>query len=70
MSRPEYPTSIRLSTAHKRALRKHAAAYHHSLAGLIQMILIQWLEAKEKNENSADNHDHQRPDGPLSLPGA
>jgi len=47
MARPEHPTSIRLTSADKRRLRKHADKYKHSLAGLIQMILMQWLEKQE-----------------------
>jgi hypothetical protein len=50
MPRPEYPTSIRLTSADKRRLRKHADKFKHSLAGLIQMILMQWLEAQEKRQ--------------------
>lgn len=48
MARPEYPTSIRLTSVDKRRLRKHANKYKHSLAGLIQMILLQWLTAQEQ----------------------
>jgi hypothetical protein len=43
----EYPTSIRLTTADKRKLRKHASRWQLSLAGLIQMVLRQWLEKQE-----------------------
>jgi hypothetical protein len=50
MARPEYPTSIRLASADKRRLRKHADKFKHSLAGLIQMILMQWLETQEKKD--------------------
>ena len=50
MSRPEYPTSIRLTVIDKRRLRKQADKYKHSLAGLIQMILMQWLERQEAGE--------------------
>jgi predicted transcriptional regulator len=50
MARPEHPTSIRLTSADKRRLRKHADKYKHSLAGLIQMILMQWLEQQEKQQ--------------------
>jgi hypothetical protein len=49
MARPEHPTSIRLTSADKRRLRKHADKYKHSLAGLIQMILMQWLEKQESS---------------------
>lgn len=55
MSRPEYPTSIRLTSANKRRLRKHADKYKHSLAGLIQMILIQWLEKQENDKGRSDS---------------
>ncbi len=51
MSRPEYPTSIRLTVIDKRRLRKQADKYKHSLAGLIQMILMQWLEKQEKSND-------------------
>jgi hypothetical protein len=51
MARPEHPTSIRLTAADKRRLRKHADKYKHSLAGLIQMILLQWLEQQEKKND-------------------
>ena len=47
MARPEHPTSIRLTSVAKRRLRKHADKFKHSLAGLIQMILMQWLERQE-----------------------
>lgn len=47
MARPEYPTSIRLTLVDKRRLRKQAEKSKRSLAGLIQMILIQWLEQQE-----------------------
>jgi hypothetical protein len=72
MSRPEYPTSIRLTLIDKRRLRKQADKCNRSLAGLIQMILMQWLEKQEKNNNEdrPDNHDDQRPDGPSTLSGA
>lgn len=43
----EYPTSIRLTTGDKKRLRKHAARWQLSLAGLIQMVLLQWLEKQE-----------------------
>ena len=61
MSRPEYPTSIRLTVIDKRRLRKQADKYKHSLAGLIQMILLQWLETQEQknNEDRPDHHDDQ-----------
>jgi hypothetical protein len=51
MARPEHPTSIRLTAADKRRLRKQAEKYKHSLAGLIQMILMQWLEQQEKKND-------------------
>ncbi len=71
MSRPEYPTSIRLTVIDKRRLRKQADKYKHSLAGLIQMILMQWLEKQEtKNEVSPDSHDDKRADGSPALPEA
>ena len=72
MSRPEYPTSIRLTLIDKRRLRKQAKKYDHSLAGLIQMILMQWLEQQEKknDEDRYDHHDDQHPDGPPTLPQA
>lgn len=50
MSRREYPTSIRLTERDKKRLRKFADRERYSLAGLIQMILKQWLEIKEKKE--------------------
>jgi hypothetical protein len=50
MRHPEYPTSIRLTYPDKRRLRKLAAKWQLSLAGLIQMILKQWLEAQESKE--------------------
>lgn len=85
MSRPEYPTSIRLTVVDKRRLRKWAASYNHSLAGLIQMILLHWLTAQEQaaavvvgerqekkndDENGADSNDDQRPGGSPTLPQA
>jgi hypothetical protein len=71
MARPEYPTSIRLTVIDKRRLRKQADKYKHSLAGLIQMILMQWLEKQEtKNEDGADSNDDKRPDGSPTLPQA
>ncbi len=71
MARPEYPTSIRLTLPDKRRLRKYANASKRSLAGLIQMILLDWLREQEKIvENGIDNHDNQRPDGPVPLPQA
>jgi len=45
--RPEYPTSIRLTASDKRRLRKHAGRWQLSLAGLIQMVLLQWLEKND-----------------------
>ena len=73
-ARLEYPTSIRLTANDKRRLRKHAERWQLSLAGLIQMVLMQWLEVQDtkaaKNENRADNHDDQRADGPLPVPEA
>ena len=47
MARPEYPTSIRLTVVDKRRLRKQAEKSKRSLAGLIQMILLQWLSYQE-----------------------
>lgn len=44
----EYPTSIRLTTGDKKRLRKYAARWQLSLAGLIQMVLLQWLEVQDK----------------------
>jgi hypothetical protein len=71
MARPEYPTSIRLTLVDKRRLLKQAEKSKRSLAGLIQMILLEWLKEQEKTvENSADNNDDQRPDGPVPLPQA
>ena len=71
MARPEYPTSIRLTVIDKRRLRKQAEKSKHSLAGLIQMILLQWLEQQEKkNESGADNNHGERPDSPVPLPQA
>ena len=48
MARPEYPTSIRLTLIDKRRLRKQAEKSKRSLAGLIQTILMQWLEKQEQ----------------------
>jgi predicted DNA-binding protein len=45
---PEYPTSIRLSVPDKKRLRKLASKWQLSLAGLIQMIIKQWLESQDK----------------------
>jgi hypothetical protein len=50
LSRREYPTSIRLTERDKKRLRKFADRERYSLTGLIQMILKQWLEIKEKKE--------------------
>ena len=47
MARPEYPTSIRLTVIDKRRLRKQAEKSKRSLAGLIQMILLDWLNKEE-----------------------
>jgi len=49
MRHPEYPTSIRLSVPDKKRLRKLASKWQLSLAGLIQMVLKQWLEAQDKS---------------------
>jgi hypothetical protein len=71
MARPEYPTSIRLTVIDKRRLRKYAEKSKRSLAGLIQMILLEWLKEQEKTvENSLNNNDDQRTDGPVPLPQA
>jgi hypothetical protein len=68
MARPEYPTSIRLTAADKKRLRKHADKYNHSLAGLIQMILMQWLEQQEKknDEGRGDEEIIQRIDAEVA----
>ena len=56
MPRPEYPTSIRLTSSDKRRLRKHAERWKLSLAGLIQMVLMQWLEDQEKKALAVPNY--------------
>jgi hypothetical protein len=50
MRHPEYPTSIRLSVPDKKRLRKLASKWQLSLAGLIQMIIKQWLEVQEEKK--------------------
>jgi hypothetical protein len=56
----EYPTSIRLTTGDKKRLRKHAARWQLSLAGLIQMVLLQWLEVQDKPSKTEET---QRDEG-------
>jgi len=68
MRHPEYPTSIRLSVPDKKRLRKLASKWQLSLAGLIQMIIKQWLEVQEKkNEGVVQAVGSQEPagDGPV-----
>jgi len=42
--------------ADKRRLRKHAERWKLSLAGLIQMVLMQWLEDQEKKALAVPNY--------------
>jgi hypothetical protein len=70
MSRPEYPTSIRLTVIDKRRLRKQADKYKHSLAGLIQMILMQWLEQQEKKNDEGRGDEQVVPATPLHAAGS
>ncbi len=50
MPRYQYPTSIRLSATDKRRIQRFAKVEKRSTAGLIQAILSQWLDLREKRD--------------------